>query len=117
MLQNLDVYVSNPPLPPTPPKNSPTQPSASKRRKEHIENSDEEESLAKRLGRLQEEAKKKTSENTSTTRWTMDENEQNHLSEPSKAGTHEAAPDTTGAPRPTSPPPRVSGLKFKRRSR
>ncbi|GJN36451.1 hypothetical protein PR202_gb25357 [Eleusine coracana subsp. coracana] len=57
--RNLDVYVSNTPLPPTPQEKSPTQPSASKRSKAHIEDSDEEESLAERLARLLERGEEK----------------------------------------------------------
>ncbi|GJN23951.1 hypothetical protein PR202_gb11652 [Eleusine coracana subsp. coracana] len=118
-ITNLDVYVSNPPLPPTPRKKSPTQPSISKRRKAHIEDSDEEESLAERIARLQGEAKKKTSEKTSTTRQTMNasEKEQARPSESSKTNPVREASDTMDIPRPTSPPSKVSGLKFKRHTR
>ncbi|GJN20451.1 hypothetical protein PR202_gb07830 [Eleusine coracana subsp. coracana] len=118
---NLDVYVSNPPLPPTPQGRSPTWPSTPKRRKARIEDSDEEESLAERTARLQEKAKKIASEKTSTTRQTMKEDnkeklveEQVRLSEKSKTGATKEPTGTAENPRPTSPPPKVSDLKFKR---
>ena len=116
--------MSNPPLPLTPQGRSPTWPSAPKRHKAHIEDSDEEESLAERTARLQEEAKKKASEKTSTTWRTMKEDnkakpveEQVRPSEKSKTGATKEPTSTTENSWPTSPPPKVSGLKFKRHPR